>query len=356
MGSAEDHWLVGADVHLSIGDPRENRRKQSASIDRNLVHDQQRVLNFQNRLEHVVLRDDLEIEPLCSALTAEVANAAIDCFRKCRDEPRKDGLSGHSWSLIKWAQSLRTDLRNGRASVNGMRLAVAFNGWSCIATGDRDTSEWTRAAKTSWCTVCRHAALVLRQLESAQSQKRHSLKTDRRTQWEKIAGDAQQATDRGDTRELYRLARRLGAFKPTPVPGVKLKDGTLASDDDAGLARWAEHFAALLRSKQVDNVKASTFERHEDEQMLQLCNTLDLSLETVSKILRLLSKQRAVGPDAIASEIWIAGGDRTVRATERAHEARRREWNRPSTMERREVGTTLQGEWRRTATRIAACQ
>ena len=56
-----------------------------------------KVLNFQNRLEHVVLRDDLEIEPLCSALTAEVANAAIDCFRTCRDVPRKDWISGHSW-------------------------------------------------------------------------------------------------------------------------------------------------------------------------------------------------------------------------------------------------------------------
>ena len=85
---------------------------------------------------------------------------------------------------------------------------------------------------------------------------------------------------------------------------------TLASDDDAGLARWAEHFAALLGGKQVDNVKAATFERHEDEKMLQLCNTLDLSPEAVSKILRRLSKQRAVGPDGIASEIWIAGGDK----------------------------------------------
>ena len=149
VGSAEDHWPVVADVHLSIGEPRENRRKQSASIDRNLVHDLQRVLIFQNRLEHVVLRDELEIEPLCNALTAEVANAAIDCFRKCHDVPRKDWISGHSWSLIKWAQSLRTDLRNARANVNGMRLAVAFNGWRCIATGDRDTSEWTRAANRS---------------------------------------------------------------------------------------------------------------------------------------------------------------------------------------------------------------
>ena len=46
VGSAEDHWPVVADVHRSIGEPRENKRKQSASIDRNVVHDQQRVLNF----------------------------------------------------------------------------------------------------------------------------------------------------------------------------------------------------------------------------------------------------------------------------------------------------------------------
>ena len=127
---------------------------QTESIDRNLVHDQQRVLNFQNQLEHVDLRDELEIEPLCSALTADVANAAIDCFRKCQDVPRKGWISGHSWSLIKWAQSLRTDLRNARTNVNGMRLAVAFNGWRCVAAWNRDANEWMRAASTSWYTVC----------------------------------------------------------------------------------------------------------------------------------------------------------------------------------------------------------
>ena len=137
-------------------------------------------------------------------------------------------------------------------------------------------------------------------------------------------------------------------------PGVKLKDGTLASDDDAGLARWAEHFAALLGGKQVDSVKASTFERHEDEQMLQLCNTLDLSPEAVSKILRCMPKQRAVGPDGIASEIWIAGRDKIGKSTERAHESHRCEWNRPSTMERRKVSTTLQRERRRCRLQLAS--
>ena len=88
-----------------------------------------------------------------------------------------------------------------------------------------------------------------------------------------------QACGRPRRRELYKLARRLGAFKPTPAPGVKLKDGTLASDDDEGLARWAEHFAAHLGGKQVEKVKVSSAARHGDEQMLQLSNILDLSPE-----------------------------------------------------------------------------
>ena len=104
----------------------------------------------------------------------------------------------------------------------------------------------------------------------------------------------------------------------------------------------------------MDKVKASTFERHEDEQMLQLCNTLDLSTEAVSKILRRLPKQRDVGPDGIANEIWIAGGDKLSELLSELIEARRREWNRPSTMERRKVGTTLQRERRRCGLQLAS--
>ena len=156
VGSAEDHWLVVADVSLSIGESRENKRTQTVSIDRNLVHDQQRrVWNFQNHLEHVVLRDELEIGPLCSALTADVANAATACFMKGQDDPRKNWTPGNSWWHIKWAQSLRTDLRNVRANVTGMRLAVAFNAWRWTAICDGDADEWKRAASTSWLMVCK---------------------------------------------------------------------------------------------------------------------------------------------------------------------------------------------------------
>ena len=166
------------------------------------------------------------------------------------------------------------------------------------------------AVRTSWLMVCAQAAIAQRQLEVAQARKRHSLKVDRRNQWENIASDAQRAADCGNMRELYKLARRLGAFKPTPVPGVKRKDGTLTTDDDEGLARWAEHFATLLGGKQVEKVRAPSPATRNDDQAAQLCNILDLTPENVAKTLRRNPWQRAVGPDEIASEIWIAGGDR----------------------------------------------
>ena len=80
----------------------------------------------------------------------------------------------------------------------------------------------------------------------------------------------------------------------------------------------------------MERVKVSTAARHEDTPMLQLRNMLDLPPEAVAKIVRRLPKQRAVGPDEIASEIWIACGDRLA---VRAPEACRHEWNHPTTME-----------------------
>ena len=92
VGSAEDHWPVVAEVNLSIG-------------------------VFREHLKRIVLRDDLDVGPLCTALTTDVADAARTCFMKGKDEPRKDRISGDSWQLIKWAQILRVDLRVSRTKL-----------------------------------------------------------------------------------------------------------------------------------------------------------------------------------------------------------------------------------------------
>ena len=305
VGSAEDNWPVVAEVNLSIGNLGKIKRKKG-----NLVRDNWRVSEFRERLERIVLRDDLDVGPLCTALTTDVADAARTCFMKGKDEPRKDWISGDSWQLIKWAQILRADLRVSRANVSGMRVAVAFNAWKWTVADDGTADEWVCAVRTSWLMVCAQAATAQRQLEVAQARKRHSLKVNRRNQWESIAGDAQRVADCRNMRELYKFARRLGAFKPTPVPGVKRKDGTLTTDDDEGLARWAEHFATLLGGKQVEKVRAPSPATRDDDQAAQLCNILDLTPANVAKMLRRMPRQRAVGPDEIAIEIWIAGGDR----------------------------------------------
>ena len=309
-GSAEDHWPVVAEVHLSIGVSAKAVKKCPVSVDRSLARVSWRILDFRERVKHISLSDDLDVGSLCTPLTTDVANAARACFVEGKDEPRKDWISGDSWQLIKWAQTLRTDLRVSRANISGMRVAVAFKAWKWTVVDGSIADEWICAVRTSWCIVCARAAIVQRQLEDVQARKRCSLRVDRRNQWESIAGDAQRAADRGDMRELYKLARRLGAFKPTPVPGVKRKDGTLTSDDDEGLARWAEHFATLLGGKQVEKVKASSPAVCDDVQARQLCAILKLTPGAVAETLRRMPRQRAVGPDEIASEIWMAGGDK----------------------------------------------
>ena len=128
-GSAEDHWPVVAEVHLSIGDSAKAVKKCPVSVDRSLARVSWRILDFRERVKHMSLRDDLDVGSLCTALTTDVATAARACFAKGKDEPRKDWISGDSWQLIKWPQSLRTDLRVSRASISGMRVAVAFNAW-----------------------------------------------------------------------------------------------------------------------------------------------------------------------------------------------------------------------------------
>ena len=187
VGSAEDHWLVVAEVNLSIGDRAETKRKQNTVIDRNLSRDNWRVLAFREHLEHIVLRDDVDVGSLCTVHTTDVADAARTCFMRGKDEPRKDWISCVSWQLIKWAQSLRTELRVARGNISGMRIAVAFNVWKWSVADDDPANEWVGAVRTSWFLVCTQAAFAQRQNEVAQAHKRHSLKVDRRNQWESIA-------------------------------------------------------------------------------------------------------------------------------------------------------------------------
>ena len=313
VGSAEDHWPAVAEVNLSIGVRDEIKRKQNTAIDRNLTRDSWRVLAFREQLEYITLRDDLDVGPLCTAFTSDVADAARTCFMKGKHVPQKDWISSDSWQLIKWAQMLKTDLRIARGHISGVRTAVAFNVWKWTVAGDDFAGERVGAVRVSWSTVCTQAALAQRQLEVIQARKRCSLKVDRRRQWESIACDAQRAADHGDMRELYRLARWLGAFKPTPVPGVKRKDGTPTTDDDEGLARWAEHFAELLGGRQVERVKASSPAIPVDDQTTHLCDMLNLTPGNVAEVLRRMPRQRAVGPDEKATEIWIAGGDKLAK-------------------------------------------
>ncbi|XP_070508684.1 uncharacterized protein, partial [Chironomus tepperi] len=77
-------------------------------------------------------------------------------------------------------------------------------------------------------------------------QVKHSARQDRRTWLNSIADQAQDAANKQQSRELYRLTKRLaGQSRPADKP-VKSVDGTPLTNADLQMNRWTEHFKSVL--------------------------------------------------------------------------------------------------------------
>ncbi|MGQ7663715.1 hypothetical protein ACTGXD_13180, partial [Streptococcus suis] len=78
---------------------------------------------------------------------------------------------------------------------------------------------------------------------------RNSARNDHRTWLNSLADKAQEAAENHQTRELYRLTRRL-AGKSTPVQKpVKSADGIPIIDADLQLECWTEYFSTALNPR-----------------------------------------------------------------------------------------------------------
>lgn len=74
-----------------------------------------------------------------------------------------------------------------------------------------------------------------------------SLRLDVDAWWADRAGALQHASNRGDSRTLFRIVNELAGHQPAPLPSTILdKDGNRVSDARPRLTRWAQHFEDLL--------------------------------------------------------------------------------------------------------------
>lgn len=134
---------------------------------------------------------------------------------------------------------------------------------------------------------------------------KRSARHDKRKWKEDLANQAQLAADRKDSRELYRLTRKMASKNLTTNHPVKDKSGKIHASTDQQLSRWHEHFSELLS---VDNdVNEHQTNQPTSPNIRPVRVSTDPPSQTeIASALKALKLNKAAGPDGIPAEILRA--------------------------------------------------
>ena len=136
-------------------------------------------------------------------------------------------------------------------------------------------------------------------------QAQKSLRTMQNNWWKDRATDLQQAADRRDYKSFYQGMKAVYGPRYKNSSAIKSKDGTVLTEPDQILGRWAEHFNGVLNQD-------SSFDRSVLEDIPQWdINTSLAELPTIEEIhlcIRQLNCGKAPGEDGIPPDIYVHGG------------------------------------------------
>ena len=98
---------------------------------------------------------------------------------------------------------------------------------------------------------------------------KHKTRRDKRGYIDKLAEEAQDAANRGNTRTLYGIIRKLsGDFGRSGEGPIKEKTGAILTSDEERMARWAEHFHETLN--RLPPAKLLDFSIYEETEALPI--------------------------------------------------------------------------------------
>lgn len=160
-------------------------------------------------------------------------------------------------------------------------------------------------AKLNVANIDDHAR-ILHDYHALDRRVKKSARNDRRNWYNNLAMQAQEAANNNNTRETYRLTRKMSNRPFTSEQPVRDKSGKTITDDNQQIERWTEHFQEVLNPP----VSVPCTQQHDSRPKLpppqEKININCPSLNEVKSILKKLKTGKAPGSDGLMSELFKA--------------------------------------------------
>lgn len=128
---------------------------------------------------------------------------------------------------------------------------------------------------------------------------KRSVREDKRKWMTEKAQAAQTAAENGRTKEQYDITRQLSGRGPRKTAAITNKDGNLLNSKEGRLARWKEHFEAVLNREGLPN-SLTDVEMGEEELDI---DTEPPTEEEIKRVVQTLKNGKAPGIDQITAEL-----------------------------------------------------
>ena len=269
---------IGSDHHLVVAKLKIKLAKQRSKTNRRTKFDLDKLQNSQRKCEL-----QLTLKNRFSALQPDDTEEGIDktwdnfkeiiigtCNEVLRPAPKnkKHWISDETWQRIE-------DRKHAKQTVN--------------------------QAKTR-----KHKQLTQQEYHTISKEVSKMLRHDKRTFYNKLAEQAEEAAGKGDLKQLYKITKLLSGKKANYNVPVRDKQGKLLSSIDDQLRRWKEYFQEVLnRPTPLNPPDLTTGE------------TLDINMEEISKeeiwkAINQMKTGKAAGIDNIPPEVLKEGGAEIV--------------------------------------------
>lgn len=207
--------------------------------------------------------------------------------------------------------------RTAESRWTGVQEAINRAGIETLGTKPKDRKEWI--SDQTWTMIDERRELKRLELSATDAQQRQaateayqlknrevarSARRDKRNWLNTLADEAQQAADMHNSRETYRIARKLCTKGTQGGHLVRATDGTLLVNIDEQAQRWSEHFEEVLNSAPSILPRSPT-----DPPTQRIFNCNPPTRREIANAISRLKNNKAPGLDNISSELLKVDSD-----------------------------------------------